>query len=221
MHLNITHLGDQAVLIYWPDEAAAVRAARRLRLEPPTWLQDIVPAYSTVGIYFDRARIEPKAVVDWLNQVDWSIEIDDDDGDSRIWTIPVCYGLQLDMSRIIERTGLDIEEIITLHTCETYTVHAIGFVPGFPYLCYLPKALQGVTRLPNPRTRVEAGSVGLTGKQTGIYPLERPGGWNIIGKTPLTIVDVEDEFFPLNVGDQVQFQRIDAREYDRLLGQRI
>ena len=117
------------------------------------------------------------------------------------------------MQRISEITTLSIEKIIALHTSVTYTIHAIGFVPGFPYLGYLPEPLQGVPRLPSPRVRVDAGSVGLTGKQTGVYPLERPGGWNIIGKTPLTIVDVEAEFFPLKVGHTINFQRIDEREY--------
>src|SRR5207244_10203223 len=94
-------------------------------------------------------------------------------------------------------------DVIRLHTATPYTVYAIGFVPGFPYLGYLPPELCGVGRLPSPRVRVEPGSVGLTGRQTGIYPLARPGGWNLIGRTPLTVVDVADGFFPLRVGDAV------------------
>src|SRR5947199_152200 len=82
---------------------------------------------------------------------------------------------------------------------------AVGFVPGFPYLGYLPAELCGVGRLPSPRVRVEAGSVGLTGRQTGVYPLPRPGGWNLIGRTPLVVVDVAAGFFPLRVGDAVRF----------------
>ena len=75
--------------------------------------------------------------------------------------------------------------------------------------------------LPSPRLRVEPGSVGLTGKQTGIYPLARPGGWNLIGRTPLTIVDIDNGFFPLRVGDRVQFTRIDEAEFRRLTGERL
>ena len=100
-------------------------------------------------------------------------------------------------------------------------MYAIGFVPGFPYLGYLPAELCGVGRLPSPRLRVEPGSVGLTGKQTGIYPLPRPGGWNILGRTPLTLVDVADGYFPLRVGDRVRFSRIDEAEYHRREGERI
>ena len=79
-------------------------------------------------------------------------------------------------------------------------MYAIGFVPGFPYLGYLPAELCGVGRLPSPRLRVEPGSVGLTGRQTGVYPLPRPAGWNILGRTPLTLVDVADGYFPIRVG---------------------
>jgi inhibitor of KinA len=100
-------------------------------------------------------------------------------------------------------------------------VYAIGFVPGFPYLGYLPTELCGVGRLPSPRVRVEPGSVGLTGRQTGIYPLPRPGGWNLIGRTPLTIVDVASGFFPLRVGDSVRFERIDEKGYRELEGERL
>ncbi|MCI0703802.1 MAG: allophanate hydrolase subunit 1, partial [Planctomycetia bacterium] len=136
-------------------------------------------------------------------------------------TIPVCYEMQLDLPRVCEHTHLSPEEVIELHTATTYTVYAIGFVPGFPYMGYLPKELCGVSRLASPRMRVEPGSVGLTGRQTGIYPLARPGGWNIIGRTPLVIVDVAAGFFPLRVGDTVRFARIDSDEYRKLEGERL
>jgi inhibitor of KinA len=129
--------------------------------------------------------------------------------------------MQLDLPRVCEHTGLSADEVIRLHTAAAYTVYAIGFVPGFPYLGYLPPELCGVGRLPSPRLGVESGSVGLTGRQTGIYPLPRPGGWNLIGRTPLTIVDVADGFFPLRVGDRVRFERIDERRYRELEGERL
>jgi inhibitor of KinA len=126
-----------------------------------------------------------------------------------------------DMQRVCEHTGLAPDEVIRLHTSTEFTVYAIGFVPGFPYMGYLPQQLCGVARLPSPRVRVEAGSVGLTGRQTGIYPLARPGGWNLIGRTPLVIVDVATGFFPLAVGDVVRFERIDERRYRELEGERL
>jgi inhibitor of KinA len=113
------------------------------------------------------------------------------------------------------------DEIIRLHVETEYTVYAIGFCPGFPYLGYLPGQLSNVPRLESPRLRVEAGSVGLTGRQTGIYTEARPGGWNLIGRTPLELVNVPDDYFPLRTGDRVQFYRIDEREFVTLVGERL
>jgi inhibitor of KinA len=217
-------LGDEAVLGYFADEAAAVRFAAALRAVNPPWLLDVVPAYASVGVFFDAAQIRWADVVRFLTAgEEWA------SGSQPAqlvqpfprFRIPVCYEMQLDMGRVCEATGLSRDEVIRLHTATVYTVYAIGFVPGFPYLGYLPPPLCGVNRLPTPRLRVEPGSVGLTGRQTGIYPLPRPGGWNLIGRTPLVIVDVAAGFFPLRVGDQVQFERIDERQFRELEGERL
>lgn len=135
--------------------------------------------------------------------------------------IPCCYDFPLDLPRIATATGLEEEQIIRLHLGTVYTVYAIGFCPGFPYLGYLPESLCGVPRLETPRLRVEAGSVGLTGRQTGIYTEARPGGWNLVGRTPLELVSVTDGYFPLRTGDRVRFVRIDETSYRQLRGQRL
>jgi inhibitor of KinA len=139
----------------------------------------------------------------------------------RLHRIPCCYELQLDLEGVARQTGLTPDEVVRLHTAAEYTVYAIGFCPGFPYLGYLPEPLCGVPRLPAPRLRVEAGSVGLTGRQTGIYTEARPGGWNIIGRTPLELVHVADGYFPLRTGDRVQFCRIDETTFRQMQGQRL
>jgi inhibitor of KinA len=213
-------LGDQAVLAYLPDEAAAVRLAQAVRAAAPDWLQDVVPAYASVGVFFDADRVGTGEVVRWLKAVGINPTARQSPP-GRAHVIPVCYEMQLDLARVAEQTGLSGDRVIELHVATEYTVYAVGFVPGFPYLGYLPAALGGVGRLPSPRLRVEPGSVGLTGKQTGIYPLPRPGGWNILGRTPLALVDVADGYFPLRVGDRVRFQRIDEAEYRRREGERI
>ena len=212
-------LGDQAVLAYLPDEAAAVRLARAVRAAAPDWLQDVVPAYASVGVFFDADQVATAEVTAWLGVL--TLPSESRLGEGRSFTIPVCYEMQLDLARVCEATQLPADEVIKLHTATTYTVYAIGFVPGFPYLGYLPKELCGVGRLPSPRVRVEERSVGLTGRQTGIYPLARPGGWNLLGRTPLTIVDVASGFFPLRVGDTVRFERIDKKRYQELEGERL
>jgi inhibitor of KinA len=135
--------------------------------------------------------------------------------------IPVCYELNLDLDRVANLRQLSPVEVIRRHTETEYTVYAIGFCPGFPYLGYLPESLVGVPRLDVPRQRVEAGSVGLTGRQTGIYTEARPAGWNIIGRTPLCLVDIATGYFPLRTGDRVRFQAIDTIEYERRLGSRL
>jgi len=216
--MKFAPLGDQAMLAYAASEDAALRFAAAVRAANPAWLQDVVPAYSSVGIFFDADAIDLTQVLNWLKGIRIS-QMKGLEGTQHI--IPVCYEMSLDLARVSEFTKLNHENIIEFHTAASYTVYAVGFVPGFPYLGYLPGVLCGVPRLESPRVRVETGSVGLTGRQTGIYPLPRPGGWNIVGRTPLTIVDLASEFFPIRIGDTVSFTRIDEAEYRRLEGQRL
>ncbi len=216
---NIVPLGDQAALIYFSDETSALQFAAQVRKENPSWLVDVVQAYTSVWIYFDLNRITFSQVKQFFAAAgSW-----DQGGEifCHSHVIPCCYDFELDMKRISEQVHLPPEQIIYLHTQKEYTVYAIGFCPGFPYLGYLPDELSGVRRLENPRLKVEVGSVGLTGKQTGIYTQESPGGWNIVGRTPLQLVDIEDEYFPLQTGDRVRFRRIDAKEFKALMGERL
>ncbi|MBI1917148.1 MAG: allophanate hydrolase subunit 1 [Planctomycetes bacterium] len=217
-------LGDQAVLIHFADENDALQFAAVVRRDGPPWLVDVVQAYASVAVFFDLDQTGYAAVAEHLRQLQDALSRQPDSSTSaagRLHDIPCCYELQLDLHRIAEHTGLDAEAVIRLHTEDVYTVYAIGFCPGFPYLGYLPSPLCGVPRLTTPRTRVEAGSVGLTGRQTGIYTEARPGGWNLVGRTPLELVNVADGYFPLRTGDRVQFRRIDEAEFRRLQGERL
>lgn len=227
--MKLVPLGDQAVLAYLADEPAAVRFAAAVRAAAPPWLHDVVPAYASAGVFFDADRIGMGEVVSWLRQR-WAVGSGQSDSElptahhpppTSEHTIPVCYEMAPDLPRVCEHTGLAAADVIRLHAAATYTVYAVGFVPGFPYLGYLPPELCGVPRLATPRLRVEAGSVGLTGRQTGLYPLPRPGGWNLIGRTPLVVVDVADGFFPLRVGDAVRFERVDEKQFRELDGERL
>jgi inhibitor of KinA len=218
--MNFVPLGDQAILAYFPDERAAVRFAETVRSAAPPWLLDVVPAYASVGVFFDPQQLATVEVIRWLKSPP-QLPTNTGQPAGAVHTIPVCYEMQLDLGRVVELTGLTADQVIELHAGREYTVYALGFVPGFPYLGYLPEALCGVARLPSPRLRVEPGSVGLTGRQTGVYPLPRPGGWNIIGRTPLMLVDVADGYFPIRVGDTVRFKRIDADEFRKLEGERL
>jgi inhibitor of KinA len=214
-------LGDQAVLAYLADEAAAWLFAAVVRQANEPWLVDVVQAYTTVAVFFDLDKVHYAEVVEQLRRLESERTNARVLPGVRSHRIPCCYEFQLDLARVAEHTGLPAEEVIRLHLETEYTVYAIGFCPGFPYLGYLPPGLSGVPRLAAPRLRVDAGSVGLTGRQTGIYTEARPGGWNLIGRTPLQLVDVTDGYFPLRTGDRVRFERIDEGGYRELFGERI
>jgi inhibitor of KinA len=218
--MSLQPLGDQAVLASFAAESDALRWADAVRRLTPSWLVDVVQAYGTVAVYFDLEQTTLAAVAQTLDGIARE-SMTERTTESRLHQIPCCYEFQLDLGRIAQTTGLTEEEVIRLHLSTEYTVYAIGFCPGFPYLGYLPNPLCGVPRLDAPRLRVEAGSVGLTGRQTGIYTETRPGGWNLIGRTPLELVHVADGYFPLRTGDRVRFARIDETAFRQLRGQRL
>jgi inhibitor of KinA len=221
MKVALQPLGDQALLASFAEEDAAASLADAVRRNAPDGLVDVVQAYATVAVFF---RLEETCYRDVAWHVQRLVDADMVKGGTeigRLHRIPCCYDFPLDQKRVAEQTGLRVEDVIDRHRGTEYRVYAIGFCPGFPYLGYLPAALQGVPRLDSPRLRVEAGSVGLTGKQTGIYTEVRPGGWNLIGRTPLTLVSLAEGYFPMRTGDRVHFERIDEREFNRLKGERL
>jgi inhibitor of KinA len=223
--MKLVPLGDQAVLAYCDDERSALIFAAKVRHSHPPWLIDVVQAYTSVAVFFDLAQTDLTEVEGTALRLERaairpgpsSFQLEE----GPLHRIPCCYEMQLDLARVAEQIGVPGDEVIRLHHSTEYTVYAIGFCPGFPYLGYLPPPLCDVPRLDKPRLRVEAGSVGLTGRQTGIYTETRPGGWNIIGRTPLELVHVPDGYFPLRTGDRVRFERIDEGEFRRLLGHRL
>jgi inhibitor of KinA len=211
-------LGDQGVLARFADEAQATRWAAAVRRLAAPWLLDVVQAYVTVAVFHDPLQVSMAELFGLLRPVE---PASGEAGLGRLHLVPCCYERGPDLARVAGRTGLSTDEVVRLHGSVEYTVHAIGFCPGFPYLGYLPAPLCGMPRLESPRLRVERGSVGLTGRQTGIYTEVRPGGWNLVGQTPLVLVDVGDNYFPLRTGDRIRFIRIDEAEFDHLAGQRL
>jgi inhibitor of KinA len=217
--MDISPLGDQGILARFPAEAEALAFAAAVRAAGWPEVVDVVPAYFSVAVYHDPGRLRVGDLLKRLAALPFNPS--SAAGVGRLHVIPCCYALGPDLARVAEQTGLSPEQVIELHAGSEYTVYAIGFCPGFPYLGYLPEALCGVPRLPSPRLRVPPGSVGLTGRQTGIYPLERPGGWNLIAQTPLELVNVADGYFPLRAGDRVRFAPIDQKECERSRGKRL
>jgi inhibitor of KinA len=219
--MEFAPLGDEAVLCSFPREDQAIRFAEFLRGLRPPWLVDVVAGFTRTAVFFDPECVRFADVSEWLRRLPSGPPRALPPADRRLFRVPCCYEFQKDMERIRRHTGLSADEVIRRHADGAYTAYAVGFCPGFPYLGYLAPPLAGVPRLENPRTGVEAGSIGLTGRLTGIYTEKRPAGWNIIGRTPLELVNVRDGYFPLRVGDRVRFQRIDEAEFDRLCGQRL
>jgi inhibitor of KinA len=134
---------------------------------------------------------------------------------SRQIEIPVCYypSLAPDLQSLADEKNLQVEEVIQLHTSRTYRVYMIGFLPGFAYMGKVDEHIS-MPRKTNPRTLVAEGSVGIAGEQTGIYPLDSPGGWNIIGQTPLRLFDAQkDELVLLRTGDSIKFFPIRLKEF--------
>lgn len=181
----------------------------------PDGVLDVVPAFGTTAVHFDAALTTGEAVSQWLS----SPTTESPSVESRgVVEVPVVYGGAegSDLESLALRAGLTIDQAIRLHSGTDYTVGAVGFQPGFPYLEGLPPELH-TSRRETPRTRVPAGSVGIGGPYTGVYPSESPGGWNLLGRTPLTLFDAyRAEPSLLRVGDRVRFRPIDTQEFARL-----
>ena len=220
-------LADDAWLIHpgattGADSNARIHAlAAKIRAAAPPWLQDLVPAHASLGVFFDAANIDADAAREWL-QAQCAVDIDIDletqaARTSRLVEIPVCYGGAHgeDLAAAAAGLGMTVAELIDRHSAAIYTVAMIGFAPGFPYLTGLDPAL-ALPRLATPRTRVPAGSVAIGGAQTGIYPRESPGGWRLLGRTPLALFDAQrDPPSLLSPGDRVRFVPIDADAFAR------
>jgi KipI family sensor histidine kinase inhibitor len=211
--VRIDPLGESAAILRELGEADPVSVAEALRARPE--VLEATPSYETVGVYL-RDGLD----LAWLGEALGELELVARP-EPRLHEIPVCYGLGEDLEEAAVLLGLSKEELVQLHCGDAYRCYAVGFQPGFAYLGYLCEPLAGLGRRTSPRVRVPAGSVGIAGRQTGIYPCECPGGWWLIGQTPLTIVDVYDAFFPIAAGDRIRFFPISADEFERRKGRRL
>jgi len=215
--------GDRGLLVEYgdaidPDVNAKVRLmTRAIEREQLNGVIELVPSYRSLMIIYDPGATDParlKAAVRALEERLSDIEIAAPD----IVEIPVCYGGEFgpDIQDVGRRHGLNEHRVIDRHSGTLYHVYLIGFTPGFPYMGILPEELR-VPRLETPRTMVPAGSVGIANEQTGIYPVDSPGGWNLIGRTPLRLFDpIRTVPFLLKAGDLVRFVPIARDEYDRM-----
>lgn len=211
--MRLEKLTDTFLLLH-VERGRATQFAQALRTAGVPGLMETNAAYDTVGLY-----VGPEFRLDAIEAaLGPGPELTEE---PKLHTIPVCYELGEDLESVSKRLGLSEVDLVSAHTSVTYTCYAVGFSPGFAYLRDLPKMISGVPRLPTPRTRVEPGSVGITGAQTGVYPSDTPGGWSLIGRTPLIIASFEEEYFPISAGDSVRFEPIDKQAFERLIGKRL
>ena len=194
----------------------AVRDA--IEQQPFKGLLDIVPAYSSLTIYFN-ADCKREEVMAYLKErILASLDLQPIQSENRIITLPVCYDPTLgpDQEFVCDHLKITLEQLIEQHSGNLYRVYMIGFIPGFPYMGILPEGWQ-IPRKEIPALKIPAGSVALAGQQTGIYPAEVPGGWQVIGRTPLKIFDaLREPSCLLKAGDQVQFASISLNEFNSL-----
>jgi KipI family sensor histidine kinase inhibitor len=202
-------LGDRAFLARFASAGEANAWASAVRDRAWAGVVDVVVAYATAAVFTDPDR-------------------DDlDDLEARLRALPLAQGASTqcrhillpvlydgeDLPDVARRVGRLESEVVALHSGAEYTVFAIGFLPGYPYAGDLPDGLAGLPRREVPRLRVPAGSVAIAGRQTGVYPQESPGGWHLLGRTPLRIVDVARGHFPIRAGDRLRFVPIAEDEF--------
>ena len=232
--MRIQPLGDSAIILDFADESSdavellkrSLSAADALERANIPGVIEVTSAYQSVALFLDLNRIASvvngRTIADFLHEKILSL-VQSRGHRSKLRTrsleIPVCYDLELapDLARIAEQTSLEQTQVVELHSSATYTTACIGFLPGFPFLAGLPAKLQA-PRLATPWTRVLAGSVAIAGGQAGIYPLDSPGGWNVIGRTPLRLFDARlNPPALLRPGDRVRFRPITRNEFDKFL----
>lgn len=228
---HILPLGDQAICIQYPQiiqeelHQQIMLHYESLLYYKTEYITDIIPAYSSISIVYNFEKVilhtNSENIIQYIS--DWILNtiqkpLNKELRENRIIEIPICYhpSFALDIQKISEGNNIAIDEIIQQHHSKKYTVFMLGFLPGFPYMGIVPSSIS-FPRLTNPRTVVEAGSVGIAGEQTGIYPLQSPGGWNIIGRTPIRLFNSElsNPCF-LKPGNIVQFVTISLEEFNHL-----
>jgi len=173
------------------------------------------PSYNKLIINFDLETTSSSKIIDLLKSIDFS-KLNFSQNKKK-WTIPICYDFEMDLENISKILKIDRDEIIKIHLNTEFFIYMLGFIPGHPFMGDLNSKLF-LNRLKTPRVKIPPGSVGIVEKFCNIYPYESPGGWNIIGRTPLKLFDKQNETSPclLSPGDSVQFKSISKKEFKKL-----
>ncbi|MEI5908860.1 5-oxoprolinase subunit PxpB [Bacillus spongiae] len=222
MNYSIHFMGDSAIIIHFEikaDESFPLLQliAKDIERQLGSIILEVVPAYQSITIHYTPSILSHDRMAELEEILKTMPRLNNHStlSHSRKVIIPVCYDEEYapDLQQLCHQLALSKEEFISLHTRPVYSVHFIGFTPGFPFLIGLPPQLSA-SRKPNPRLKVKAGSVGIAGSQTGIYPEDSPGGWQIIGRTPVPLfITSKSPPSYLCPGDTVVFTSISSTEY--------
>ena len=197
--------------------ARVQRLARGINQKNITGVIEVVPTYRSLLVYFDPFTISRSDLVKAIQQMlapEEGLEDAENEGVRMVY-VPVCYGGEFgpDLDYVAQHNGISVEEVITIHSSKPYLVYMLGFTPGFPYLGGMSEKI-ATPRLEKPRSKIPQGSVGIAGAQTGLYPIESPGGWRLIGRTPLNpFVPGAANPFLFAAGDYLRFMPISIDEF--------
>ena len=221
--MKVVSLSENTLVVLFDQTISRQTAAEVLKLkqlidkELAEFVIDIVPSYTSIHLSFNLRKIGHKSFIEKVETLTQQTKQSDlqQNHEKNLIEIPVYYGEEVgfDLQQIADKSGLSIKQIIQTHSGKTYDVFALGFAPGFAYLGTVDEQI-AIPRKETPRLSVPQGSLGIAGEQTAIYPFDSPGGWNIIGRTPIKLVDYNQQ--PpciFEVGDSIKFQPITKSEF--------
>lgn len=221
--MKIKAVGDRAVLAELGDSInesvnrMVMELNKTVRASQMEGILETVPAFCSLLVYYDPLVTDYDTVSAFLLNLSAAAS-DHREQAGALVEIPVCYGGSFgpDLAFVAEHAGLKEEEVIRLHSGRDYRIYMLGFLPGFPYLGGMDERIV-TPRLNVPRTLIPAGSVGIGGEQTGIYPMESPGGWQLIGRTPFRLFDPDNGQKRLyEAGDTIRFVPVSSREFEEI-----
>ena len=216
--------GDKAILIEWENKLSddilmdILSFKQAIEFAEPEHLSEIIQSNQSLLLIYQHT-IDVDSTIQGLHSIYATLSDKPFSFDRRLWTIPVCYdrSFGIDLDDISGQNHLSVHDIITLHSQAIYTVYSIGFLPGFLYLGGLDERLY-TPRKEQPRLQVPKGAVGIGGIQTGIYPIDSPGGWQIIGNSPISFFDpTNHQPCFAKAGDQIQFKPISLQEHSHII----
>ncbi len=222
-NVKIVAAGDSSILVEFGQEinpeinrkiTSLVRLIHDQHIEG---IMDMIPTYCSLLINYDPRIVSYDKMQARVREL-LKMDLKGAAGKKRVYEIPVCYGGEFgpDLQNIADHAGISVEEVLKIHTSCDYLIYMLGFLPGFCYLGGLDERIH-TPRLANPRVKIPAGSVGIGGASTGIYPLDSPGGWQLMGLTPVKTYDPENEHpILLSAGDYIRFVPIDLDEFRRI-----